>query len=179
MADVTRITAAEFDELTAHDERRFELIKGEVIEMAPAIVSHQDIVLNTAFVLKPLIPGGRIYVSPIEVYLDENNIPQPDLVWVAANSICKVERTRLVGAPDLVVEVLSPSTAKRDKTDKFSLYEQHGSREYWIIDPEYKQIEVWTRSADKFERQNVYGVGDTFTSAALGGKTVEVTPFFS
>ena len=178
MVDVTRVTAAEFDELTANDERRFELIEGEIIEMAPPIVPHQDITLNAAFVLKPLIPDGKLYISPIEVYLDEVNIPQPDLVWVSTNSICKVERKRLVGAPDLVIEVLSPSTAKRDKTDKFKLYEKHGSREYWLVDPEYSNIEVWRRGTSGFERQGVYGIGDTFESVTLG-KPVDVTPIFS
>jgi Uma2 family endonuclease len=126
-----------------------------------------------------LKPGGEVFFSPIEVYLDEFNIPQPDLVWVAANSICKIEEFRLVGAPDLVIEILSPSTAKRDKTDKFKLYEKHGTREYWLVDPEYSNIEVWRRGASGFERQGVYGIGDTFESAALGGKTVEVTPIFN
>jgi Uma2 family endonuclease len=142
-------------------------------------VFHQDITLNTAFVLKPLIPDGRIYVSPIEVYFDEHNIPQPDLVWVSAHSICRREVNRLVGAPDLVVEILSPGTAKRDRTTKFDLYEKHGTREYWIIDPEYQQIEVWRRGANGFERQGVYGTGDTFASAALGGAQVVVSPIFS
>lgn len=145
--------------------------------MPTPIVPHQDVVLNTAFVLKPLIPNGRIFISPIEVYLDEHNIPQPDLVWVAENSICKIERKRLVGAPDLVVEVLSPSTAKRDKTDKFKLYEKHGTREYWLVDPEYNQIEVWKRGANGFERQGVYGVGDSFESATLGN-SVDVSLVF-
>lgn len=178
MVDVIRVSAAEFEELTADDERRFELIQGEVIEMPPPVVPHQNVVLNTAFVLKPIIPNGRIFISPIEVYLDEHNISQPDLVWVAENSICKIEHKRLVGAPDLVVEVLSPGTAKRDKTTKFSLYEKHGTREYWMIDPETSLIEVWKRGANGFERQGVYGVGDTFESAALGGKVVDVTPIF-
>ncbi len=179
MADVVRVSAAEFDELTASDERRFELIEGEIIEMAPPTIPHQNVVLNAAFTLKPLIPDGRIFVSPIEVYLDENNIPQPDLVWVAAHSICKIEHKRLVGAPDLVIEILSPSTAKRDKTAKFALYEKYGSREYWIVDPEYNNVEVWRRGANGFERQGVYGADDTFASAALDGKTVEVAPIFS
>ena len=88
-------------------------------------------------------------------------------MWVAANSICKIEELRLVGAPDLVVEILSPSTAKLDKTAKFSLYEKHGTREYWLVDPEYAQIEVWKRGANGFERQGLYRVGDTFELAVL------------
>ncbi len=181
MADIAqqRLTAAEFDDLTAHDERRFELINGEVIEMAPPSIQHQRLLFGIAKYIDALKPDGEVFIAPIEVYLDEHNIPQPDIAWVAANSPCQIEELRLIGAPDLVVEILSPSTAKRDKTDKFSLYEQHGTREYWIVDPQYQQIEVWARSEDKFQRQGVFAAGDTFESAALGGKTVEVAPIFS
>ncbi len=126
-----------------------------------------------------LKPNGEVFISPFEVYLDEYNIPQPDLVWVAADSACQITEMRLIGAPDLVIGILSPSTAKRDKTDKFKLYEKHGSREYWIIDPEYSQIEVWKRGANGFERQGVYGVGDAFESAALGGKAVDISSIFA
>jgi Uma2 family endonuclease len=121
MADVVRVSAAEFDELTAHDERRFELIDGEVIEMPTPPIRHQRFAGRVMLLVDSLIPDGEVFISPLEVYFDEFNIVQPDIVWVAANSICKVEEKRLVGAPDLVVEILSPSTAKRDKTAKFSL----------------------------------------------------------
>src|SRR5215213_9960723 len=153
MAAIVRVSAAEFDNLTANDERRFELIDGEVIELAPPKIVHQRLVFGIAKLVDSLKPDGEVFVSPIEVYLDEYNIPQPDVVWVSANGICKIEELRLVGAPDLIVEILSPSTAKLDKTTKFSLYEKHGSREYWIVDPEYTQIEVWKRGANGFERQ--------------------------
>ena len=178
-AAVTRVSVAEFDQLTANDERRFELIDGEVIEMAPPKIVHQRLVGRLYRLIDDLKPDGEVFVSPVEVYLDEYNIPQPDIVWVAANSSCNIEENRLVGAPDLVIEILSPSTAKRDKIDKFKLYEKHGSREYWLVDADYNQIEVWTRGAKGFERQGLYGIGDTFESRVLGGKTVEIAPIFA
>ncbi len=179
MTDIVRVSAAEFDELTAHDERRFELIEGEIIEMAPPKIVHQRLLGRLYRTIDDLKPDGEVLLAPVEIYLDEYNIPQPDLVWVAASSICKIEELRLVGAPDLVIEILSPSTAKRDKTAKFELYEKHGSREYWMVDPDNRLIEVWKRGANSFERQGVYGIGDQFESAALSGKTVEVTPIFA
>lgn len=179
MADVVRVSAAEFDELTEHDERRFELIDGEVIEMPPPSIKHQRLVFGLAKRIDLLKPDGEVFISPIETYLDEYNIPQPDVVWVASDSACKIEDLRLVGAPDLVVEVLSPGTAKRDKTAKFSLYEKHGCREYWMVDPEMSLIEVWKRGTNGFERQGVYGDGDTFESAVLGAKTVDVSTVFA
>jgi len=179
MVDTIRVSAAEFDKFTANDERRFELIDGEIIEMPPPKIVHQRLSRRLTRLVDDLKPDGEVFYAPIEVYLDEFNIPQPDVVWIAANSTCKIEELRLVGAPDLVIEILSPSTAKRDKTDKFSLYEKYGTREYWIVDPEYAQIEVWKRGTDRFERQGVYGIGDAFESEALGKKQVDVTPIFA
>ncbi len=154
MADVThiRVSAAEFDDFTAPDGRRFELIDGEVIEMPTPLIIHQRFCGRIMRLVNSLIPNGEVLISPLEVYLDEYNIPHPDIVWVAANSICKIEESRLIGAPDLVVEILSPSTAKRDKTAKFSLYEKHGTREYWLVDADYDQVEVWRRGENDFER---------------------------
>ncbi len=179
MTDIVRVSAAEFDQLTANDERRFELINGEVIEIPTPSIRHQRRAGRVMLLVDKLKPDGEVLISPLEVYLDEYNIPEPDIVWVAANSICQIGENRLIGAPDLVVEILSPSTAKRDKIEKFSLYEKHGTREYWLVDPDYDQIEVWKRSEDRFERQRVYGIGDTFESAVLGGNTIEVAPIFA
>ena len=179
MTDVVRVSAAEFDELTAHDERRFELIDGEVIEMTAPKIKHQLLSGRLYRLIDDLKPDGVVIFAPVDVYLDEYNILEPDVVWVAANSICKIEVNRLIGAPDLVVEILSPSTAKRDKIDKFALYEKHGTREYWLVDPDHNQIEVWKRGARGFDWQGLYGVGDSFTSAVLDGKTVEVAPIFA
>ncbi|HVU11725.1 MAG TPA: Uma2 family endonuclease [Phototrophicaceae bacterium] len=179
MTDVVRVSAAEFDQLTANDERRFELINGEVIEMTAPKIKHQRLIGRLYRLLDDIKPDGEVFITP-DVYLDEYNVPEPDIVWVAANSAtCEITENRLIGAPDLVVEILSPSTAKRDRTDKFDLYEKHGTREYWLVDPEYDQIEVWKRGATSFERQRVYGIGDTFESAVLGGKTVEIAPIFA
>ena len=180
MADMTtsRVSAAEFGEFTAQEERRFELIGGEIIEMAAPKIVHQLLSGRLYRIVDDLKPNGIVLYAPIEVYLDEYNIPQPDLVWVADGSTCEITESRLVGAPDLVIEILSPSTVKRDKTAKFRLYELHGTREYWMVDPDNSLIEVWKRGANSFERQGVYGVGDMFESSSLG-KTVDVNPIFS
>ncbi len=146
--------------------------------MLPPQIEHQRLIGRLFRIVDDLKPDGEVLLSPIEVCLDNYNIAQPDLVWIAAKSACQIEALRLVGAPDLVIEVLSPATAKRDKTTKFRLYEQHGTREYWIIDPEYSQIEVWKRGENGFERQGIYTVSDTFEAAALS-KPLEVTPIFS
>jgi Uma2 family endonuclease len=88
-------------------------------------------------------------------------------LWIASDSQCVIDDKRLRGAPDLVVEVLSPSTARDDKTVKFRLYEQHGSRELWLIDPTAEYVEVWRREDEQFVQNGVYGPADSFQSAVL------------
>src|SRR5579871_1433380 len=101
-------------------------------------IKHQLLSGRLYRLVDDLKPNGVAIYAPVDVYLDEFNIPEPDIMWVAENSTtCEITENRLIGAPDLVIEILSPSTAKRDKTDKFNLYEKHGSREYWLIDPDY------------------------------------------
>ncbi len=174
-----RMTAAEFWQLPETDQR-LELIDGEVIEMATPVPDHQDVVLNTALVLKELnrTLGGRVYVAPLEVYLDEENLPQPDVMWVAANSRCVVGEKRLEGPPDLIVEVFSPGTTRHDKIKKFNLYQQHGVREYWMIDSHEQYVEVYRLEGEQFVLQGTYEPGQTFESVVLGGRAVDVKALF-
>jgi Uma2 family endonuclease len=98
-------------------------------------------------------------------------------MWIAPESACHPDgRKRLVGAPDLIAEVLSPSTALRDRRDKFHLYEQYGVREYWIVDPRDQLVEVWVRRGRHFVRVNVYSNADVYESPLLGN--VAVNEFF-
>lgn len=165
-----RMTAAEFWALPETDQR-FELIDGEVIEMATPVPGHQDVVLNAALVLRDLnrTLGGRVYVAPLEVYLDKENIPQPDVMWLAPGSRCVVGEKRLEGPPDLIVEVFSPGTTRHDKIKKFNLYQRHGVREYWMIDPHEQYVEVYRLEGEHFVLPGTYGPEGSFESAVLGG----------
>jgi Uma2 family endonuclease len=120
--------------------------------------------------------GGRVFVSPLDVHLDEINVPQPDLIYLAPDSRCVVAEKRLVGAPDLLVEVLSPGSVKRDRSEKFLLYERYGVREYWIIDPRDQLVEVWQLREGRFSLLGAFAIGETFDSPLVG--TVEVARLF-
>lgn len=169
----TRMTAAQYFELPETNQPMM-LLNGEVIEMPSPTFEHQTTVLRLgAWLLQRCSEiGGSAVIAPMDVYFDEANIPQPDVMWVAPNSQCVIEQKRLVGAPDLIIEVLSPSTALYDKRDKFRLYEKHGVREYWLVDPALKLIEVWQLVDGKFMLLDVYGAGETFTSPLLGAVAV-------
>lgn len=131
---------------------------------------HQDIA-GAAYILlwqTARETGGRAFTAPLDVHFDENSVAQPDALYLAPGSRCVVEEKRLVGPPDLVVEVLSPATVRRDRTVKFLLYERHGVREYWLVDPTHRLVEVWRLEGERYAQQGVYTPTDTFASAALG-----------
>lgn len=182
MTDMTRskITAAEFFELPEQPGFPIvELIDGEIIMSASPIPKHQRISLRLALILDTLKPNGEVFTAPLDVHLDDSNVLEPDIMWISAHeSSAIIGERHIIGAPDLVVEVFSPSTLKRDKTQKFTLYEKHGVREYWMVDLETEQVEVWANSAKGFERVGVVGKSGTFTSPALG-KPVDLTPVFA
>jgi Uma2 family endonuclease len=168
---LARMTMEEFLALPETMLRR-ELIYGELVEaMAAPELDHQDIVLNLAVLLRRIekTHGGKAYISPVDVRLASDVMVQPDALWVAPDGVCKPEgKKRLVGAPDLIVEVLSLSTAIEDRKRKFALYESVGVREYWLVDPRDRLMEVWQLKDGRFARLGIYGAGDTFVSALVG-----------
>ena len=181
MADQIQIhmTATEFFELPETNTLT-ELIHGEIIMGPSPIPFHQDVSVNTVFILKTLtkLLGGKVYDAPLDVYLDDENVVQPDVMWIAPDSRCVVGETYVEGAPDLVVEILSPSTARHDRVTKFRLYEKYGVREYWIIDPVQRLIEVWILRGEAFQRQNIYGPDETFPSPVLNNQAIETKAIF-
>ena len=181
MIDTSRIrmTAAEYFALPPQTQPT-ELINGELVVNPAPIPRHQNVMLNTAFVLKDLLPqiGGKVFAAPLEVYLDERVVPQPDVMWIAPNSKCIIDEKRLIGPPDLVVEIFSPGSVIYDRGDKFDIYQRYGVLEYWMIDPTEEYVEVYQLIEGKYARQGIYGTSKQFTSPILGGATIDVDKIF-
>ncbi|MEO0563402.1 MAG: Uma2 family endonuclease [Chloroflexota bacterium] len=137
---------------------------------AAPIPDHQDIVGNVYTLLRDAATqnGGHAAFAPLDVYLAPSDRVQPDVIWRGPDSACVRTDKHFRGAPELVVEVLSPSTARRDRTEKFDLYERYGVREYWIADPRDSLVEVYVLADGAFQRQGAYGPTDTFKSSQLG-----------
>jgi Uma2 family endonuclease len=157
-----------------------ELIDGELvtpIEIMP--YPHDRAVENAAKLVEQLAPGGTVVIAPMDVYLFGQDSVQPDVFWVSAdNPRCTLgDDGYWYGAPDLVVEVLSPSTAGRDRGAKFELYERAGVREYWLLDPEGEYLEAYTLADGAFRRLGVFGTDKTFESPLLGQK-IEIGVLF-
>jgi Uma2 family endonuclease len=112
----------------------------------------------------------------MDVIFDDENTVQPDVFWISgANSLCKLgDDGYWYGAPDLVVEVLSPSTELRDRRDKFKLYQKFGVREYWLAHPVALYIEVFRLENGGFVPHGIFGQGESFISDVLGELVVSV-----
>ena len=178
MAVKTRMTAGEFFELP-ESNLPIELLHGEVVVSPTPVPGHQALVLQLALVIRELGKDGTVYVAPLDVHLDDENVVQPDVLWISPTGGCEVGEKHLTGAPDLVVEVLSPSSAQRDKVTKFRLYETSSVREYWIVDPAAQYIEVFQAVNEKFQLAGVFAPGETFDSSVLLRHPVDVSLIFS
>jgi Uma2 family endonuclease len=128
------------------DLLRHELIDGEHIVSAAPIVKHQRVALNIAFIIMAFVRPrglGEVFMAPVDVVFSDFDVVEPDVLYVAARNARRVGEDFVEGAPDLVVEVLSPSSRRIDKIRKFRLYEAHGVQEYWLANPETDTMEVY------------------------------------
>lgn len=140
------------------DDERWELIDGQAYNMTPAPTTrHQNIVYNVSFILKSKLSNKfcRPFVAPTDVVLSEYDVVQPDVFVVCDEK--KITEANIQGAPDLVVEVLSPATALKDKREKKNLYETYGVKEYIIVDPAAQYVERFLLKEGGF-----YGKGEIF-----------------
>lgn len=133
-------------------DNRWELIDGIAFDMSPAPSRlHQDVVLGVGRQLADKLEGGpgRVYLAPFDVRLPEADEDDDEIITVVqpdVSVICdasKLDRAGCRGAPDFILEVGSPRTAVRDRLQKRALYERHGVREYWIIDPDERELLVY------------------------------------
>jgi Uma2 family endonuclease len=144
-------SASPFFEETPH-----EIIDGKIVSMPPsASSSHSAIILNLARIFSNYLLGKpcRLF-SELDVRLTKENTFKPDLMVVCDRG--KIKHTHILGAPDLVVEVLSPKTARHDRFHKLKTYGECGVREYWIVSPNEKTVEVYLLSGKSLELNEIY-----------------------
>jgi len=165
-----RILAREYYQLSDYEEHDFiQLIDGEVMIGRSLTLKHQAIVRDLLLLLGLIAreTGGTAFTAPTEVYLDVHNVYEPDVLYLTPDTECRLEEKRIVGAPDLVVEVLSPSTAKYDRQEKYEAYQQYEVNEYWIVDPVHEVVEVWQLENKRFKRMGAFANNDVFESRPL------------
>ena len=173
----TRMTATEFLALPETNQPT-ELLNGVMIVSPAPIPKHQLTSNRLEIVISSLMPDGLMLHAPIDLYFDDGNIVQPDIVWITENSRCVVGDKYLHGSPELIVEIFSPGTERQDRKQKFNLYQRHGVSEYWMVDPAEMFIEVYVLENGSYKRLGIFEPGESFISPTLGGKTVEVSRIF-
>lgn len=168
------------DYLAWNDGQRYELLHGRVHAMSPAPnLSHQAISGNLNWELRSFLKPKtvcQIFYAPIDVYLSEDTVVQPDIIVVCDPR--KLEKKGCVGAPDLVIEILSPSTAKTDWSDKYNVYEEAGVREYWIVNPDDKLLHVFRLTDGKFLLTGTYASEDKVRIGIFDDVAIDLSHVF-
>ncbi len=144
------------ENLAYQEERREELIGGKVVMMSPASVNHTYVAGNIFYIFKDYLKRKKCipFGDGILVHLTDEDKFVPDVMVVCDHS--KIKPNGIYGAPDLVVEVLSPSTAKNDRGRKKEVYAKCGVREYWIVSPGDKSVEIYRLDGSTFVLHDVY-----------------------
>jgi Uma2 family endonuclease len=175
-----RWTVADYERLP-NDGLRYELVDG-VLRMAPAPnPDHQAVSLRVAYYLFTLVEGagrGRVFTAPIDVVLGPETVVQPDLVVILHNSAAIITAQRIVGPPDVVIEIASPSTASYDRREKRDTYAAAGVREYWIADPASQTIELLTLDGTVYRSNHVYSGQAVLPSQIIVGWDIATNQLF-
>jgi len=176
----TRISYEQFCRLP-EDGNQYELIDGELVVTPSPNTRHQKILGKLFLLLSAYIEKrdlGEVYVSPLDTVFDPNNVLQPDILFISKARLADLARERIEGAPDVVVEILSPSTFHKDLRRKMAVYSQFGVQEYWIVDPEMKTLELHMRSASGLQLAHRFSANEIFKSPLLEGLQIPVASLF-
>ncbi len=137
------------------DRRRHELIDGEHLVSPAPFTKHQRISGNLFVAFHNFLKKnkvGKVFGAPCDVVLSDTDIVEPDILFVSASRASIITEKNIQGAPDLIVEILSPSTRKTDEITKRKLYERYEVGEYWVVDPELETVKVYRRVSGRYER---------------------------
>ena len=169
------------DYVKTPEGERHELIDGELIMAAAPNMAHQSTQSNLGgefYILVRDAGLGWVYFSPTDVHLSDTDVVQPDLVFISKSRSHIRTGKNIRGAPDLVVEILSPSTSANDWGYKRDLYAKHGVKEYWLVDPYAKQVMVMLLKDGSYEIVGVYREDDTLNSPTLEGFELDLSRVF-
>ena len=175
------------DCLTWGEDERIEIINGKAVMMAPPSRTHQEVSGALFAQLYAFLEGKkcRVYSAPFAVRLfekdgdtpeDVDTMVEPDISVVCDSS--KLDDAGCKGAPDLVMEILSPSTMRHDRFTKFNLYQRAGVREYWIVDPSSKSVQVFVLKDGNYKAQDFGTVGDIIKVYVLDGCFIVLSKVF-
>jgi len=180
-SDQVKFTYDDYRQLP-DDGKRYEIIDGELYMATSPTPNHQTIVNNFSFALTAYLrahPIGKIFPAPLEVYFTKTNLAQPDIMFISNERLDIIKPTQIKGAPDLVIEVLSPGTEKRDRTDKLKMYARFGVREYWMAKEKTAIVEIFRLQEGKLVLGARLEKTDVLTSPLFPGLEIPLTEIFN
>jgi Uma2 family endonuclease len=192
MQTLTRpITSAEFRAMdfdeAGDDKLIFELIDGQIVSRSYPISSHQRCLSDLLICIGQYVDTtktGEVLMALFPVVLDDVNFVLPDIMFLKESNRQIIRQEGIYGVPDLVVEIISPSSIKTDRTTKFKLYERMGVAEYWIVDIKNQSVEVYGQqpahdTLSGYELVSFAVEKDAITSTVLTGLTVDISALFA
>jgi len=163
--------------LLPNDGKRYEIIDGELFVTPAPNFQHQIVVTNLVYFLCAFLrdrPLGRVIVSPFDVVFSQFDVAEPDILYVSKARATVLTKKNAQGSPDLVVEVLSKSTKKIDRTTKLKLYARFGVQEYWIIDSDGISAQIYRRENGSLELAATFKAEDSLTSPLFPGFSLQL-----
>jgi len=165
------------------DGKRYEVVRGELFVTPAPAPKHQIVIsrLMDALLRFKREQGlrGEVLTAPIDVVLAEDTFVQPDILFIPKERLSIIGEKAILGPPDLAIEVHSPSTHKLDHVTKRKAYAELGVREYWIVDPELEQVEVFVLEEGRLDRRAEVLDGEVRSLAAIPGLGIPLAEIFS
>ena len=183
MVKIKEWTYEEFMSLPEGDPYRYELIDGDLCMTPAPNTRHQEISMNLSEIIRHFLrtnPLGKVFAAPYDVVFSQEppQVVEPDLVFVSKDRLSLITEKNLQGAPDLLVEILSEGTSRRDRREKHSLYERFGVPEYWIVDPDQNTVQVFRRTGKRYAPAREFGINDRLETPLLPGLSILLSEVF-
>lgn len=177
-----KFTYRDYKSLPPSETKIYMLLDGEIIMVPAPIPYHQRVSGNVEHILREFVQSrnlGLVYHAPCDVVLSEKDVVQPDILFILKERSQIITREEIKGAPDLIIEITSPSTAEYDRTYKRTLYARSGVKEYWIVDVDKKEVEIMALGKRGFETLDIYKKGEEkVKSPLLQGLTIKLEEIF-
>ena len=162
----------------------FELLNGEIMHKNYPSLTHQRTLRNLVLGLEKHLASqhpksGELLFAPFGVILDEFNAPQPDLIFVSAANQAIIQEEGIFGVPDLLIEIISPSSLKMDRFTKAEIYEKAGVTEYWLVDTNNESVEIYENVNNRFKIFSVIAVSGSLSSKIFPELKMEISEVFS